>query len=94
MHVVWAIPAINDLAAIRAYVANDRPDAALRLVATIHKAALNLRDFPYLGRTGRRPGTRELVVAGTPYIIAYRVAADTLTILRVLHGRQRWPQLE
>jgi toxin ParE1/3/4 len=37
------------------------------------------------------PGTRELVVTGTPFIVVYRVEAATVVILRVLHGAQRWP---
>jgi toxin ParE1/3/4 len=35
-------------------------------------------------------GTRELVVAGTPYIIPYRLRRDRLELLAVLHGRQKW----
>jgi plasmid stabilization system protein ParE len=36
-------------------------------------------------------GTRELVIVGTPYIAAYQLSTDTIRILRVLHGAQRWP---
>jgi toxin ParE1/3/4 len=43
------------------------------------------------GRAGRVPGTRELVIAGTPFIIPYRVAENTIQILRVLHGKRKWP---
>jgi toxin ParE1/3/4 len=32
------------------------------------------------------------VISGTPYIAAYRVVADTIVILRVLHGSRRWPE--
>ncbi|TJV25813.1 MAG: type II toxin-antitoxin system mRNA interferase toxin, RelE/StbE family, partial [Mesorhizobium sp.] len=42
-------------------------------------------------RPGRIAGTRELVVARTPYIAAYAVVADTVRILRILHGAQMWP---
>ena len=34
---------------------------------------------------------RELVVSGGPFIVAYRVGADQIEILRVLHGARRWP---
>ena len=50
-----------------------------------------LADHPRLGRPGRVRGTRELVVAGTPYVIAYRIEADAVVILRLLHGKQKWP---
>jgi plasmid stabilization system protein ParE len=47
--------------------------------------------FPRSGRSGRIAGTRELVISRTPYIAAYRIAGDTVRILRVLHGSRRWP---
>jgi addiction module toxin, RelE/StbE family len=46
---------------------------------------------PESGRIGRVDGTRELVIDRTPYIAAYRIAGDTVRILRVLHGAQQWP---
>lgn len=45
-----------------------------------------------MGRTGRIAGTREVVFADPPYIVAYRVAPETLDVLTVLHGAQRWPE--
>jgi plasmid stabilization system protein ParE len=59
---------------------------------TIRAAAARLLDHPALGRPGRVPGTRELVVSGTPYILPYRVQGETVQILHVLHGAQRWPE--
>ena len=50
-----------------------------------------LREFPALGRPGRVEGTRELIIAGTPYIVPYRVRGDTVEIITVLHSAQRWP---
>lgn len=54
------------------------------------KVAL-LLEFPEAGRIGRLEGTRELVVTGTPYVVAYRLAEEVVLILRVLHGAQEWP---
>ena len=57
----------------------------------IEEAVRRLADHPRMGRPGRVKGTRELVISGTPYVIAYRVKRDAVVILRLLHGAQRWP---
>jgi plasmid stabilization system protein ParE len=35
--------------------------------------------------------TRELVFAGLPYIVVYRIQDQDLEILRIYHGAQDWP---
>nr|HAQ92871.1 type II toxin-antitoxin system mRNA interferase toxin, RelE/StbE family [Afipia sp.] len=67
------------------------PRAAIAVDERIATAARRLVDFPESGRPGRVAGTRELVITGTPYVAAYAVTAETIRILRVLHGAQRWP---
>jgi plasmid stabilization system protein ParE len=52
-----------------------------------------LRRFPAMGHDGRVIGTRELVVAGTPYIAVYRKGRTSVRVLRVLHGAQQWPKV-
>lgn len=51
-----------------------------------------LGEMPHRGRPGRWPGTRELIVPRTPYIVPYRVRDDAIEVLRVFHGARRWPQ--
>jgi plasmid stabilization system protein ParE len=51
-----------------------------------------LADQPALGRPGRIPGTRELVVPKTRYIVPYRVQGQTVEVLRVFHTSRRLPQ--
>jgi len=58
-----------------------------RLVAS----AVRLIDFPESGRQGRVALTRELVVIQTPYVAVYTVHSDRVTILRVFHAAQEWP---
>ena len=72
-------------------IAADNPAAAPRVVARIRTAVERLREFPAIGRPGRVGGTRELVISGTPYIVPYRVKGDTVQIITILHGAQRWP---
>ncbi len=77
--------------AIAEYIARDNPTAAYAVHEAIRRQVGRLADHPRIGRPGRIKGTRELVVSGTPYIVAYRAAANEVTILRILHGAQRWP---
>ena len=44
-----------------------------------------------MGRAGRLPETRELVLPGTAYLIVYRSREDGTQILRLLHGARDWP---
>ena len=91
MIIVWSPRAIAHLADLRAYIARDNPDAAGRIATTLLAAVECLAELPNLGRPGRVAGTRELVVPGTPYVIAYRLRGDRLEVIAVFHGRQKWP---
>ena len=57
----------------------------------IRDHVLQLIDYPLSGRSGRVRNTRELVVTGLPYIVAYRVIDESVLILRVLHTARQWP---
>ena len=45
-----------------------------------------------IGTLGRVPGTRELIVAKTRYLVPYRVRGETVEILRVFHTSRRLPE--
>ena len=90
MNIRWMPLAEEDLETTYDYVRQDNEDAARQLVARIFSAVGMLMRHPLAGREGRVKGTRELAVARTPYIIAYRIHQDEIQILAVLHGAQRW----
>ena len=81
----------QDLEAAYDYVQQDSESAARRLVKRIFSAVGMLTRYPLAGREGRVQGTRELVVAGTPYVIAHRIHREEIQVLAVLHGARRWP---
>jgi toxin ParE1/3/4 len=90
---IWSPEAIDDLASLRAFIAADNPAAAQRVVLHIlHNVEALLSQHPAIGRPGRVPGTRELVIANTPFIVPYRVQNGTIQILRVYHAARRWPE--
>lgn len=88
MRVIWAPEARRQLAEIWHYIALDNPKGADRMVTRLVTAVEKLSHFPHLGRPGRED-SRELVVAGTPFIVVYRVRGEEIRIGTVLHGAQR-----
>jgi toxin ParE1/3/4 len=87
MKVAWRGSAIGDLEHLRRYIGDRNPIAAQEVAAKILDAADRLYEFPLMGRTGRIAETREWVVGGTPYIIAYAIDGNTIRVLAVIHGR-------
>jgi toxin ParE1/3/4 len=92
VRVRWLRRALRNLDEEAEYIARDNPLAAARMVERIATSAERLAAHPASGRPGRVPGTRELVVSGTPYIVPYRVRRDTIEILGVFHAARKWPE--
>jgi toxin ParE1/3/4 len=86
--IVWSPLALGRLREIRAFIAQDNPEAAGRVAARLVTITEALQSHPYLGRAGAEPGVLELVVGGTPYIVLYRVRGKRVTILTIHHGAQ------
>lgn len=85
MRVKWLRKALANLDHAADYIAKDnRAAEAFRLTDL-------LADNPDLGRPGRVPGTRELVMTHYPYIIPYRVRSGGVEVLRVFHAARQWP---
>ena len=93
MTLVWSPKSIHDLIALRAYIAENDPAAAKRVALHILYCVEHLlSENPKLGAPGRVPGTRELAIPKTPYVVPYRVRDSTVEIIRVYHTSRRWPQ--
>lgn len=82
--------AINDLAAIHAWIATDRPIVAEKVVDQILRNIETIALFPLLGRSGDVRNTLEWVTPGLPYIIIYQLDTKSkhLTVLAVFHSSQ------
>jgi toxin ParE1/3/4 len=88
----WTDGAVEDLRSAHEYLEVENPRAAGEVVDRIMSAVERLEQFPHMGRTGRVDGSRELVVTGTPFVVAYRVRGESVQILAVLHGARKWPR--
>lgn len=89
MKVVYRARARADLAAIHDHIHEQSPKAATNVIRRIRISIDRLKDFPSLGRPGRFPEVRELVVTGLPYIVVYRLEADRVEIVGVFHGARK-----
>jgi len=92
MRVRWLRQALRNLDAEAAYIAQDSPQSAAAFVGHMIDSAAMLAAHPQMGRPGRVPGTRELVVTRFPYLLPYRVRGQAVEILRVFHTARKWPQ--
>jgi toxin ParE1/3/4 len=90
MPIRWLKTALRNLDHHASYIAKDNPDAARRAVERVQVAVSRLSQYPSMGRIGRVPQTRELVVEGTPWVVVYRIR-NSIEVIRVLHGSQAWP---
>lgn len=91
--IVWTEQAVRHLDQAHDYIAlNNTEDIAASIVLRIVTHIEQLSTFPMSGRPGRVPGTRELVIANTPFIAAYAIDKARIVILAVYHGAQRWPE--
>lgn len=87
---IWRESARGDARAIFNYIAERNVAAADSLQAAIESCAERLTDRPFMYRPGRVEGTREAVVHPN-YILVYRVTAEAVEIVSVVHARQQYP---
>ena len=91
MKIAWSSLAQQDINELFDHILEDNPAAAWAIFERIMEQIEALATHPNRGRPGRVPGTRELVITQTRYIVPYRVANDSLQILRIYHSARRWP---
>ncbi len=91
MQVKWLRKAALNLEHAHDYLAKEDPRVAQEFVFEVYRLVHLLVSQPAMGRPGRVPGTRELVVQPYPFLIPYRVKDEEIQILRVFHTRLRLP---
>lgn len=72
------------------YIAAHDTAAAEQLSKVIAEKLKLLERFGEIGRPGRVPRTRELIVHPN-YIVVYAVKRNTIDVIRFLHARQLYP---
>lgn len=88
----WTRTAVEHLVAIYEHIAKDAPLYAQRVVDRLTRRSEQIAQFPESGRIVpeyETPDIREVIER--PYRIIYRVKAERVEVLAVLHGAQRLP---
>jgi addiction module RelE/StbE family toxin len=92
--IVWTSQAIEDVEAIRAYIARDSAWYGARLTEQILEAIERAAEFPLAGRVVPEMGRtsiREIILGN--YRIVYRVGADIMEIATVFHASRSFPSV-
>ena len=84
MALKWTRTALGSVDEIAGFIGADNPRRATSFVRELKDAVNKLQAHPGMGRAGRVPGTRELVLHKS-YIAIYRVRGDDVEILRLHH---------
>jgi toxin ParE1/3/4 len=84
MRLVVSRDADDDMRQIAQYLIERNPAAAASIFDDINRKFVSLAQFPFIGRdrSGLRKHRRQRLR------VVYRVEAERITILRVLHGRR------
>lgn len=90
MRVVWTPEAQQDRVDIWDYIAAGNPLAAARMDEIFSDAAARLAAHPMLGRSGKIPGTRELIPHEN-YRLVYEIDGEMVWILILVHTARQWP---
>lgn len=92
MKVHWTARAEARLNAIHDYIAQENPDAALRLAQSLLSRSQQIAAFPKSGRrvpSYGRDDVRELIEGH--YRLIYRVLPQRIDVVAVMHGAQLLP---
>lgn len=92
MNIVYTKLAQSDLHNLVDFISLTSTASALKMLERIEDSKFLLSEHPEMGRPGRVPETREFVVPDSPYIAPYKVAGESLVILRVYHTSRKWPE--
>ena len=92
MKIIWSPLAIDCVAEIAQYIAQDSPNSAQKWVEATFQVVERLEKFPKSGRIVpeiKQDDFREIIHGN--YRIIYRLKSEIVSILTVRHGRQILP---
>lgn len=96
MKIIWSPLAIERAYEAAAYIAQDKPDAALTWLEGLFACTDRLERFPRSGRIVPEIGSDEYreVIFRRAYRVIYRLEAAQVSILTVRHTAQEFDETE
>ena len=91
--VVWSERFRDELRQQVGYIKSRNPAAAQAVRGRIVKAIRRLAQFPEAGRSWRVEGCRELIIPGLPYLVIYKVTADSVIVASLFHESREAPHV-
>ncbi len=86
---IWAAPALRDVARLHDFLAAKNPQAARRAAATIRTAVKLLAAHPHVGRAmAEMPREWPISFGASGYVALYRLSDTEIVILAVRHSRE------
>jgi toxin ParE1/3/4 len=92
MRLVVSQLALAELDEILGYIRERSSLGVLNVEGRFRRAFDHISQYPEAAeRVEQRPTVRRLPLVRYPYVIYYEMSADTVTVLRILHGARRQP---
>ncbi len=92
MNVFWTPDARLRLREIEAYIAKNSPNAGREMAIRLIRRSLELEQPPLLGKRLSQYANADIrELLERPYRLIYRIQADRIEILTVMHYRQLMP---
>jgi addiction module RelE/StbE family toxin len=91
MKVRFTRTAQRDLAQIHAYISQDSPVVASRVIVRLIERSRQLADNPLQGRETDEPNARVIIAPRLRYFIFYTIAADEIHVTHFRHTSRRRP---
>jgi toxin ParE1/3/4 len=88
MRIAYSRRALSQLAAVHEYLAERSTGGAHNVTASIRRTIARLRDLPLLGKPTDEASVHVLIEPKYRYCVFYRVGAEVVTAIRILHSSQ------
>ena len=89
MRIRYTRRAARNLDQISAYISQENPSAAARVIARIEQVIAHLVYSPGAGSPTTRTGIRRVPVVTYPYLVFYEIRGEYIVIHHIRHGARR-----